>query len=69
MDKKDFTYTSCYCEENTYLLLEKLIPKENENYYSIVLTNKNKTIGERILFFFFKSKWKGIVIPPRPIKF
>ncbi|KAI8364805.1 N-terminal glutamine amidase-domain-containing protein [Radiomyces spectabilis] len=47
LTKKTLTYTSCYCEENIYMLckeLKRIAPNELENCTVVFISNSNRSI-------------------------
>eukprot|EP00892_Ulva_mutabilis_P010121 jgi/Ulvmu1/7481/UM037_0025.1 len=44
MDKGDFRYTSCYCEENVYYMLQKLDESWEGDLYAVLMSNSNRTV-------------------------
>lgn len=66
-----YTYTSCYCEENIYLLCQTFLANELVasvwDPYVIFISNESRTVSlQRFLFFLSKkrSNWRTVNLAP-----
>lgn len=47
LDRQTCTYTACYCEENVYNLLERLVKhegREADHMFALFISNSNETV-------------------------
>lgn len=47
VDRHDCLYTSCYCEENVWLLIDKLLSSGAVlgTFYAVFVSNQGKQVG------------------------
>jgi hypothetical protein len=47
---QDCTYTSCYCEENVYLLLKQLVKQHDRTgLFAVFISNANETVSVMLI--------------------